>query len=105
MKKVQEVVRSMKWLNWVPGGSVCYKDTSYSKTHEKVRFKFLVGFTLKDPAVSTLQRYETELRKALKAEGHDVARIHLYPTLEEVLVYQEFELEQPARRKAVPLRG
>jgi len=103
MKKIQEVVRSMKWLNWVPGGSVCYKDTSYSKTHEKVRFKFLLGFKCKDPAVSTLRRYERELRKALEAEGHDVCRINLYPVLAEVLVYQEFELEQPARRKAVPL--
>lgn len=91
MKKIQEVVRSMKWLDWKPGWSRSYKDTNYSESGAITRVAFKeVGFSLATAKASTIRRYETELRKALKAEGHVVNRIMIYPALGELYLYQDF---------------
>jgi len=105
MKKVQEVVRSMPWARWIPGYSKCYRDVSYTKTKEKVRFKFVVmPIDLAGTGMGSKEACEAELKLVLMAEGHEYTNVFVYPALNEISVYQAFELEQPARRK-VPLRG
>ena len=40
---VQQVVRAVRCVSWAPGWSRCYKDTSYTRTTKKVRYKFQCG--------------------------------------------------------------
>jgi len=90
MKKVQEIVRSMPWVVWKTGLSVCHNNVSRTSTKIKRNFKFvaidvnggmetrpleyhdLVAWSQYDENRKNL---ETALREALEAEGHNVGLV------------------------------
>jgi len=88
--KVQEVVRSVPGVVWTPGRSVCYRDTSYTKTKKKVRFNFYVEIN------GTVGHCETgpfakKVKAALKKAGHEFTDVFVNDC--NILVYQEFPVE------------
>lgn len=72
MKKVQQIVRSMPWFIWTPGLSVCYNNTSYTRTKRKRNFKFE---WVKIDTPENKEAKEYELICALQAEGHKVSLV------------------------------
>ena len=83
---VQQVVRSIEGFVWEPGFSNCYKDTSYTKTKKKVRFKFD-----RVEVKGDLNFFRTTLLQALEQNGHKIDTCHVYD--DTVLIWQEFPIQ------------
>jgi len=88
--KVQDVVRSMPWVKWERGLSQCYRDTSYTRTQKKIRFKFdRIETTYADKAGLEIQT--AELTTALFADGHEVELVQVLPN--HVCIWQSFPIQ------------
>lgn len=95
---VQSIVRSVD-VGWQKGTSVCYSDTSYTKTRKKRRLKFDNMATLFGEMRSTSPEYEARekmlhkrLVDGLAAAGFVIepTNIHVYPGV--VLIYEEWPI-------------
>lgn len=116
MKKVQDVFREVFPAAWRPGLSKCYRDTSYTKTKRKVRFKFdyirlreegkfiPCGMKNTNPSFEDLyavqdafcKEKQQQLKAALAAAGHINADVLLWVCDsfgDQVIVTQEFPIE------------
>lgn len=116
MRKVQEIVRSVLPSMWHAGYSKCYRDTSYTKTKRKVRFKFdwirvreegkFVPKGMKSTDPDYFRLYEAEqafcsdtaasIKAALTAEGHEVVVVDVWTSDtfgDQVIITQEFPIE------------
>lgn len=86
---VQQVVRSLPFVKWTPGWSKCYKDTSYTRTKKKVRFKFdyidVLGYDNLpkvcdfEPFNEASKKLEAELKEALEVHGHKIQLVSVSP--------------------------
>ena len=89
--KVQDVVRSMSWVEWNRGYSKCYRDTGYTRTKRTVRFKFEYLTTDITPVDRAYAAYEIELAAALEAAGHPVVQVQVLNGF--VCIWQAFPIQ------------
>lgn len=90
--KVQDIVRSMPWVTWNRGYSVCYRDTGYTRTKKTVRFKFEYLTTdLKREADGGYTKHEAELAAALETAGHPVVQVQVLNGF--VCIWQAFPIQ------------
>lgn len=82
--KVQAVVRSMPWMVWKPGWSICYRDVSYTRTKKTIRFKF---DSIETTAFAKpYDIAEADLAAKLAAAGHTNCKVQVLPHM--VCVWQ-----------------
>ena len=62
--KIQQLVRSLPGFEWRKGVSVCYRDTSYTKTKKKIRFNFDYV------RIEDLVAFRNAISEALVDDGH-----------------------------------
>lgn len=90
--KIQQLVRSLPWVKWEPGYSICYRDTSYTKTARKVRFKFyLIGTGMKPGDWTEGAAREAEVRALLEADGHKIEDVQVLSGV--IQIWQKFPIQ------------
>lgn len=89
---VQQVVRGVRCVTWTPGHTVCYKDTSYSRTHRKVRYNFdhvsVAGKT--DWRGVEVPNAARAIRRALKKARIPIDMLYVSET--SIMLYQTFPI-------------